>query len=133
MSAKYNISATRLKLLRTKYGLTQQEFANKVGLSARTYAAYERGERKLPRETEEKIKQIFGITPYDLFLMPSPQKLAAALDEVTAAEEKKPTAETVDELTKIFTGLMSDFTDEEVREIRDYVRYLRWKRYRAEV
>lgn len=73
------------------------------------------------------------ISAVDLFSMPSTQKLAAALDEVAAAEEKKPTAETVDELTKIFAGLMSDFTDEEVREIRDYVQYLRWKRYRAEV
>lgn len=39
--------ADRLKNERKKNGLSQKEFANKLGINARTYASYERGERDI--------------------------------------------------------------------------------------
>ena len=39
--------AERLKEERKKAGLSQKEFAEKLGLNARTYASYERGERDI--------------------------------------------------------------------------------------
>lgn len=39
--------ATRLKLIRTERGLTQKDLADKLGIPARTYGSWERGERDL--------------------------------------------------------------------------------------
>lgn len=39
--------ADRLKNERKKIGLSQKEFADKLGMNARTYASYERGERDI--------------------------------------------------------------------------------------
>ena len=39
--------AERLKIARKKAGISQKEFADQLGLNARTYASYERGERDI--------------------------------------------------------------------------------------
>lgn len=39
--------ADSLKKVRKKSGLSQKEFADKLGINARTYASYERGERDI--------------------------------------------------------------------------------------
>lgn len=136
----------KILLMLKEQGKTQQDLTDYLGIKKSVFSSWKSGKSRSYKKYIDQIADFLQTSPSDLmewdkrqlssaslFSLPSTQKLAAALDEATAAEEKKPTAETVDELTKIFTGLMSDFTDEEVREIRDYVRYLRWKRYRAEV
>ena len=45
----------KLKKLRNKSQLTQNEFANKIGVSLRTYKAYELGERR-PRKHDIYLK-----------------------------------------------------------------------------
>ena len=41
-------SGRRLVAIREESGLTQEEFADRLGLSLRAYANYERGEREIP-------------------------------------------------------------------------------------
>lgn len=52
----------RLKEERKKAGLSQKEFAEKLGLNARTYASYERGERDISTALLLNICRTLGIS-----------------------------------------------------------------------
>ena len=52
----------KLKMLRNKTGLTQKEFAVKIGLSEKTINNYENGYRKIPISLIGNIVKMFGIT-----------------------------------------------------------------------
>jgi transcriptional regulator with XRE-family HTH domain len=51
-----------IRLLRVTNGLSQREFAQKVGLSHGMVGFLETGDRKITLKTERKIKDAFGIT-----------------------------------------------------------------------
>lgn len=53
----------RLMTIRLASGLTQAEFAEKLGLSLRAYANYERGEREMPTALFRLLSEIFHIDP----------------------------------------------------------------------
>jgi transcriptional regulator with XRE-family HTH domain len=53
----------RLTAIRTTSGLTQFEFADKLGLSPRAYANYERGEREMPTALFRSMCVVFRIDP----------------------------------------------------------------------
>jgi len=53
----------RLMAIRTASGLTQFEFADKLGLSPRAYANYERGEREVPTALFKSLCEVFRIDP----------------------------------------------------------------------
>lgn len=73
-----------LKELRKKNGLSQREFANKLGINMRTYASYERGERDVSTAVLLNICQSLNISsdvllgndtePYDKSPEFSPKK-----------------------------------------------------------
>ena len=54
----------KLKMLRTKAGLSQKAVAERCGLSLATYSAYENGKRKPERNPQnyEKLADLFGCT-----------------------------------------------------------------------
>ena len=52
----------RLKELRLKRGLSQQELAKKVGISNQSISSYEKGVRKPKIEAWEKIADYFGVS-----------------------------------------------------------------------
>lgn len=49
--------------IRLASGLTQADFAEKLGLSLRAYANYERGEREMPTALFRLLSEIFRIDP----------------------------------------------------------------------
>ena len=51
----------RLKELREKKGITQQEVANAIHCSANNYARYERGEREPDISTLKALSAYFGV------------------------------------------------------------------------
>lgn len=53
----------KLQEIRKKSGLTQQEIANKIGISQQAYGNYERDETSIPSKMVEKIAQILMIDP----------------------------------------------------------------------
>ena len=55
------IFCKQLKLLRKESGLSQQEFAKKVGVSKSSVNMYERGEREPSLETLESIADYFNV------------------------------------------------------------------------
>lgn len=58
-------------------GLTQEELAQKVGISTMSIRRYENGERMAARETIETIAQVLDVDPYSLY----------SFDQATAALE----------------------------------------------
>ena len=59
---------TKIKKLRQKTGLTQEEFAEKINIATRTLAGIEIGESFVSAHTIEKIMQYFNITFEDFFI-----------------------------------------------------------------
>lgn len=53
----------RLTAIRLASGLTQADFAARLGLSLRAYANYERGEREMPTALFRSLTEIFNIDP----------------------------------------------------------------------
>lgn len=54
--------AVTLKMLRLQHGLTQQELAEKLGISAVTISGYELGRREPSIEILERIADCFGVS-----------------------------------------------------------------------
>ena len=52
----------RLRELRLKRGLSQQELAKKVGISNQSISSYEKGVRKPKIEAWEKLADYFGVS-----------------------------------------------------------------------
>ena len=52
----------RLKELRLKKGVTQQEVASAIGVSANNYARYERGERQPDYDTLKKKSKFYNVS-----------------------------------------------------------------------
>lgn len=53
--------AERIRELRQAHGLSQQELANKIGVSKSTINMYERGERKPPLDSQEALADYFNV------------------------------------------------------------------------
>jgi len=62
----------RLKLVREKARMPQDEFAERLGISPRTYAGYERGERSLSIEALKTLYEEFSVDPIWLMTGPDP-------------------------------------------------------------
>ncbi|WP_170431707.1 helix-turn-helix domain-containing protein [Ruegeria arenilitoris] len=72
--------ADRLLALREELRLSQQQFADAVGISLRAAQNYERGTRKLPAETLIEISRRFQIDP--LWIMVGPEERPRSLGQV---------------------------------------------------
>ncbi|MEV2908612.1 helix-turn-helix domain-containing protein [Paenibacillus larvae] len=99
----------RIKSLREKKGMTQDELANRLNMNRANISNYERGIiTNIPSEVLNKMADLFG-TSVDYILGrsddPSPQ---------------------VDTIAAHFEG--DDFTKEEIEEILEYAKYLKSKR-----
>ena len=63
-----NLLSTNIKNLRLKYGLTQEEFAEKIGLTTNGVSNIERKRYQPTAETVDKICKAFDITPQELLI-----------------------------------------------------------------
>jgi len=58
-----NLFSQRLKELRQKLGLSQQAFADRLGLSTKTIVRYEQGQSNPTEKTLRLIEQTFNVNP----------------------------------------------------------------------
>lgn len=90
-SSEYNLAVgDRLAAIRSSRGLSQVEFALRLGLSPRAYQNYERGEREVPVAILRSLNSVFGISP--LWVISGPQKICtpskpSLLEEIVIAVE----------------------------------------------
>lgn len=57
----------KIKKLRQKKGLTQEELADMIGISQRTLSGIEIGENFLSADTLNRLMDVLGIVPDDIF------------------------------------------------------------------
>lgn len=116
--------AERLKKLRNKEGMTQGEFAKKLGVARSTYSGYERGTSEPDNETLDKIANHFAVTT-DYLLGRSvdnntekhpAEKLREYIDSGMSNEDIK---KRMDFVVDVF-----ELTDEEIDET---LSFLRWR------
>jgi DNA-binding XRE family transcriptional regulator/uncharacterized phage-associated protein len=50
-----------LKNMRKEFGMSQEYFANKLGMSRQTLAKIEKGKRRLAKVEQQKVQEVFGI------------------------------------------------------------------------
>lgn len=60
--------SSNIKNLRLKYNLTQEEFAEKIGLTTNGVSNIERNRYQPTAETVDKICKAFNITPQELLI-----------------------------------------------------------------
>ncbi len=65
--------STKVKELRLKHNLTQEEFAEKIGLSLNGVSNIERNRYQPTANTIDKICSVFQITPVELLIQNSTQ------------------------------------------------------------
>ena len=64
---------TNIKNIRLSNNLTQEEFAEKIGISIQGLSNIERNRYQPSAETIDKICSAFNITPAELLITPNPQ------------------------------------------------------------
>lgn len=57
-----NYLGERFKFFRKEKELSRDEASKLIGVSSRTLAAYERGEREITIDTTEKMAAVYGVT-----------------------------------------------------------------------
>lgn len=70
-----------IKRLRSKYKLTQEQFAEKISMSVQGYRNIEHNRYLPTAETIDKICDVFNITPVEL-LLPNPQNNLTEIKEL---------------------------------------------------
>lgn len=97
----------RLKKLRTDNKMTQEQLANKLGISKRTLINYEKG-NCYPKSTEvfSKLSEIFMVS-VDFLMMDSTNKYNATIDS------KQQAASLISEFSALFSGGKLEDTDKD--------------------
>lgn len=103
----------RLKELRKKAGLSQSDFAKKINVAQNTVSNWENGNRVIDSEKAITIASYFGVTT---------DYLLGKEDEPT------PKKDSLDDVQFAFYGDVSDFTEEERRDLANFVEFIRAKR-----
>lgn len=101
-----------IKKLRERYDLTQQDLADIAGVTNKAVSAWETGQKEPRMGAIEKISKRFGLRKSHLIE-------DGGMDNLH--ETNSP-----DTIAAHFEG--ENFTDEEIKEILDYVKYIKSKR-----
>lgn len=103
--------AKNLKILRKRYGLTQQELADIAGVSNSAVSAWEKGIKEPRMGPIERMSQHFNIKKSNLIEVGGMELLS--LDLADAVAER-------------FKG--EHFSNEEIKDIMDYIEFVKSKR-----
>lgn len=99
--------SNNLKDLRLRFGLTQQDLANKLDISKSTISMYETGNRTPDFEVLEAIADIFNVS----------------LDSLIGSHSKPDT-----EISVLAAHAIDDLTEEEQLEIIKYAKFIKSQR-----
>ena len=76
----------KIKRIRQRKGLTQEQFAEKIGIAPRTLCGIEIGKNFFTADTLEKIIETLEITPQDLFKINHLQPQEDLIEEIDFTE-----------------------------------------------
>ena len=105
----------RLRIERTKNGLTQKEMASFLGLDRTTYVKYETGQSEPNFEVLKKIAERFNVTT----------------DYLLGRDNPTPSLDTqLSDIDFALSGEIRELSDDEKQDILDYVRFKRAQKKR---
>ena len=91
MSIKKQLGA-KIKRLRQKNGLTQEQLAEKIDIATRTLCGIENGENFVTSETLEKFLDVFNITLSELFafnhIKPQEELVSEIIEDVRKLKDR---------------------------------------------
>lgn len=118
MNSSLNVN---LRKKRLEYGKTQEEMAKLLNVKRATYGEYERGKISPPLEKVEMMASIFQMSIDSLIGV----KMDSKMEHTVLIS-----SEHLAERYKKWDDVIGDtrFTDEEIGEIIDYVRYIVWRK-----
>ena len=81
--------AERIKMLRIRSGLTQQQVAESIGTTKSTISKYEHGLRKVNNEHLCKMAEIYEVDPLYIFLGKTEKEFQDGLEKEVQQHEKE--------------------------------------------
>lgn len=99
-----NLLSTNIRNLRLKHNLTQEAFAEKIGLTTNGVSNIERNRYQPAAETIDKICKAFDITPQELLVTNSEANQDLINNIVTLLNQTKP--KTLKKIYEIITILL---------------------------
>lgn len=107
MSIKKQLGV-KIKRLRQKKGLTQEQFAEKIDIATRTLSGIETGENFVTSETLEKMLNILEITSNELFafdhIKPQEELVKEIIEEIKNLNDR----EKLETIYKIIKAVITD-------------------------
>ncbi len=92
MNIKKQLGA-KIKRLRAKNKLTQDQLAEKMGIATRTLCGIENGENFVKAETVEKLCEVFNITSFELFafdhIKPQEELIKESYQDITSLNSRE--------------------------------------------
>jgi len=88
MSSENVSIGARLREIRSRTGLNQQDFSETIGTSYRSYRAYESGQREVPTSVVLKLHEVLGASPTNLLVGSLPGLESRSLDVLEEALSK---------------------------------------------
>lgn len=95
----------RIKKLKQDRGYSQEQFAEKLGLAARTLCGIEIGKNFFTADTLEKILQTLDITPQDLFMVNYIKPKDVLVDEIIKTVQSINDREKIETIYKIIMSI----------------------------
>lgn len=102
----------RLKKLREARHLTQDEVAREIGVTQKSYSNYEQNKRTPEPSILIKLCLFFGVTS----------------DYLLGIKQKDPPVDTMSTERSVIEKLLMQCSDEELLNVRDYLKFLLWRR-----
>jgi len=91
----------KIKQLRMQKGLSQEQFAEKIGIATRTLCGIEIGKNFFTADTLEKMLEILEITPQDLFKINHLKPQEDLVEEIITSIKNIKDREKIEKIYKI--------------------------------
>lgn len=97
--------AEKIKLARTKSGMTQKEVASRMEISQQAYGQYESGKREPKPETVARIANALGVSVSEFIQYGHPQNIKARYEAAKLRAEQYATQTTRERINSGLDGL----------------------------
>lgn len=107
MNIKKQLGA-KIKRLRIKKGLTQEQFAEKINIATRTLSGIETGENFLTADTLEKIMDVLNVSSSELFALEHIKSQEDLVNEIITDVQNLKDQQKIETIYKIIKATIND-------------------------
>ena len=107
MNIKKQLGA-KIKRLRIKKGLTQEQFAEKINIATRTLSGIETGENFLTADTLEKILDVLDVSSSELFAVEHIKSQEDLVNEIITDVQNLKDQQKIETIYKIIKATIND-------------------------